>query len=128
MNNKDFIDEMISISSKNIVISGGFDLNIEEDKVWIPKESIYLHFHLGFAYDEDEILNMICEESHSIDKNNLKKGGWFEFKALLKWDYDDYQKWLYFDEIIIELVRTHEEIQREEKIFQILGDDAYDYF
>lgn len=46
----------------------------------------------------------------------------------LNWDYDEYRKWLYFDEIIIELVKTHEEIQREEKIFQILYDDISDPF
>lgn len=43
MGKKEFIDEMILSSSRNIVISGGFDLKIEDEKVWIPKESIYIY-------------------------------------------------------------------------------------
>lgn len=129
MNNLEYIDNIIYESSKNIVISGGFDLEIKDGEICVDKEKIWITYHLGWAYDDKEVQDLIVEESYSIDTKNLKKGAYYGFKALLKWDRDDYRSWLYIDEIEFELVKTIEEIEREQKIFEILNDNVdWDFF
>jgi hypothetical protein len=129
MNNLEYIDNIIYESSKNIVISGGFDLEIKNNEVSIDKEKMWIIYHLGWIYDEKEVLNLISEKAEYIDIKDLKRGAYYEFKALLKWDSDDYRKWLYIEEIEFELVKTIEAIEREQKIFQILEDNLnLDFF
>jgi len=122
MNNLEFIDDIMYESSKNIIISGGFDLEIKNNEVSVDKEKIWITYHLGWVYDEKEVLNLISEEAEYIDIKDLKRGAYYEFKALLKWDGDDYCKWIYIEEIKFELVKTTESIEREQKIFEILND------